>query len=77
MRLSLLLGRWALTPPFHYDLNPIESARGYLFSVALSVNSAFVRKGPRYWRGTMPDVARTFLTDGNRQHDKAACTVQK
>jgi len=32
--------RWALTPPFHYDLAiaPKERRRGYLFSVTLSVD---------------------------------------
>lgn len=35
MRLSLLAGRWALTPPFHY--HPDGNRQGYLFSVVLSV----------------------------------------
>lgn len=57
MRLSLLAGRWALTPPFHYY--PDDDRQGYLFSVVLSVPD---KSGPVLSHGTMPNVARTFLT---------------
>ena len=42
------LGRWALTPPFHYHLIPDSRDWGYLFSVALSVNPALSREGPHF-----------------------------
>lgn len=54
MHPPLLLGRWALTPPFHYYLNPIESVRGYLFSVALSVNLLFPVRCPCFHKVRCP-----------------------
>ena len=54
MHPSLLLGRWALTPPFHYDLNLNESVRGYLFSVVLSVNPPFPRESPCFHKVRCP-----------------------
>jgi len=62
MRLSLLLGRWALTPPFHYYLNSRQSRdSGLLIFCGTFCQSRVCAERPALSCGTMPDVARTFL----------------
>lgn len=81
MHPSLLLGRWALTPPFHYHLNPPPEAgdHGYIFSVALSVNLVPPKRGEnapvihKVRCPMLPGLSSPDFVGG----DKAACILQK
>jgi hypothetical protein len=72
--------RWALTPPFHPCLYPVNRAIGGLFSVALSVEAVTPRPGVTWQRALWsPDFPRVLAhpRPSGRQHPpKANLAIQ-